>query len=212
MVAELRRLVADRERCDELVSAGDELARGSDCWVLPNVWLGTSVESQRWARIRIPRLIEAPATIRFLSCEPLLEPVDLKHWLLVADQSSPIHWVIAGGESGPGARPMHPMWARDLARVCRLANVAFFFKQHGAWRPVCSAHDPQADAKLLEHRRACRRLICLTASGAIAIEGDQVRFPPDETGFWLVRMGKKRARREPEGRTWDEFPSAPAFE
>src|SRR5207302_5089958 len=117
VVAELRRLVADRERCDELVSAGDELARGSDCWVLPNVWLGSSVESQRWVRIRIPRLIEAPATIRFLSCEPFLEPVDLKHWLLVAGQSSPIRRAIAGGESGPGTRPMDLMWARLAVRL-----------------------------------------------------------------------------------------------
>ena len=113
MVAELRRLVADRERCDELVSAGDELARGSDCRVLPNVWLGSSVESQRWVRIRIPRLIEAPAMIRFLSCEPLLEPVDLKHWLLVAGQSSPIRrasapvpgqWISCGRASPSACR------------------------------------------------------------------------------------------------------------
>jgi protein gp37 len=64
---------------------------------LPNVWLGTSVEDQRWANIRIPKLIETPAAIRFLSCEPLLGPVKLDRWIRAID------WVIVGGESGPGA-------------------------------------------------------------------------------------------------------------
>jgi protein gp37 len=206
VVAELCCLVPDRHRRDELIAAVAEHARGR--WVLPNVWLGTSVESQKWASVRIPRLIETPATIRFLSCEPLLEAVDLARWLLVPGQTAPLHWVIVGGESGPGARPMHPMWAQDLANVCRLANVAFFFKQHGAWLPVCPAHDPEADERLRDHRGSARRLICLTASGAIAAQGDDVRFSPGSTGFWLVRVGKKQAGRELGGRTWDEFPTA----
>lgn len=104
VAAELGQLVSGRSRCDELVAAAHEQARGRR--VLPE--LGASVESQKWAEVRIHRLIETPATIRFLSCEPLLEAVDLTRWLLVPAQSLLIHWVIAGGESGPGARPMHP--------------------------------------------------------------------------------------------------------
>jgi protein gp37 len=191
----------------ELAGALDE-SPGSGARALPNVWLGTSVESEKWARVRVPRLLATPARIRFLSCEPLLEPVDLRRWLVTHDRNSPIQWVIAGGESGPGARPMHPQWAQDLAGLCGVSKVAFFFKQHGAWMPVCSAHDPEADAKLSEHRSGSRRLICLLANGAVAVDGREVHVPPDETAFWLVRVGKGRAGRELFGRTWDEFPPA----
>jgi len=67
---------------------------------LPNVWLGTSVENQRWTAVRIPKLVETPAAVRLLSCEPLLGPIDLETAL------PPLDWVIVGGESGPGCRPM----------------------------------------------------------------------------------------------------------
>lgn len=92
---------------------------------LPNVWLGTSVESQRWAEVRIPKLIETPASVHFLSCEPLLAKVELAKWVEYLD------WVIVGGESGPGARPMDLDWARRIVRDCRDARVAVFVKQLG---------------------------------------------------------------------------------
>jgi len=117
--------------------------------IWPNIWLGTTVENQVEADRRIPHLLAVPAAKRFLSCEPLLGPVDLmqKTWrdcyieeyggagkefvpMLVG-----IHWVIAGGESGPNARPMHPDWARSLRDQCRAAGVPFFFKQWGEWHP-----------------------------------------------------------------------------
>jgi protein gp37 len=194
------------------------LERASDPlehWPLPNVWVGTSVESQRWAEIRIPKLIATPARIRFLSCEPLLSAVDLARWMVPSElepgrRRSPIQWMIAGGESGPGARPMHPLWAQDLARVSRLGAVAFFHKQHGAWMPICAANDPNAEAKLAPWRQTGRRLVCLLADGVIAVEGDRVHVPPDETGWWLVRVGKGKAGRELLGRTWNEFPAASA--
>lgn len=106
-----------------------------------NVWYGTSVESQEYADKRIPELIHVPAVVRFLSCEPLLGPVDLSPWL---DPTSLcyLNWVICGGESGPGARPMHPDWARSLRDQCQDAGVAFHFKQHGAW---VLRDDPQAE-------------------------------------------------------------------
>jgi len=91
---------------------------------LPHVWWGVSVENRKHGLPRIDHLRSAPAAVRFLSVEPLLEDlgqVNLKD----------IHWMIVGGESGHGARPMHAEWVRSLRDQCRTANVAFFFKQWG---------------------------------------------------------------------------------
>lgn len=105
---------------------------------LPNVWLGTSIENQRWADTRIPRLAETPASIRFLSCEPLLGPIDLAQWLR---HGRVLGWVIAGGESGPCARPMEPSWVRHLRDQCLAAGVAFFFKQWGGRTPKAGGRE-----------------------------------------------------------------------
>lgn len=96
----------------------------------PNVWLGTSIENQRWADIRIPHLLKTPAATRFLSCEPLLGPIELPRSIRTA-----VGWVIVGGESGPGARPMDISWARSLRDQCSESGVAFFFKQWGGRTP-----------------------------------------------------------------------------
>jgi protein gp37 len=105
-------------------------------WPLPNVWLGTSIETQKWANVRIPKLLETPAVIRFLSCEPLLAPLELPLPRAQAhDGVVRIHWVIVGGESGPGARPIDPQWARSLRDQCLDAGVPFFFKQWGGRTP-----------------------------------------------------------------------------
>lgn len=104
---------------------------------LPNVWLGTSVEDQQRADERIPALLHTPAAVRFLSCEPLLGRVDTYPWL----RTGGIHWVIAGGESGPGHRPMDVDWARNLRDECVQADVAFFFKQHGGARPKANGRE-----------------------------------------------------------------------
>jgi protein gp37 len=123
-------------------------------WPLPNVWLGTSVEDQQRANQRIPNLLAAPAVIRLLSCEPLLGPVDLG--LAICRQTAPaygrglnqatvhvagccqralrdaeLHWIIAGGESGPGHRRVDPAWVRSLRDQALAGKVAFFFKQWG---------------------------------------------------------------------------------
>jgi len=100
-----------------------------------NVWIGTTVENQEYADKRIPELLKIPATVRFLSCEPLLGPLRIKDALRC---DVPIHWVICGGESGPNARPMHPDWARSLRDQCQAAGVAFHFKQWGEWAPDLS--------------------------------------------------------------------------
>ena len=88
-----------------------------------NVWMGVSVENQRWTE-RIDALRTVKAKVRFLSCEPLLGPLKL--------DLRGIHWVIVGGESGPRARRMNPDWVREIRRQCESAGVAFFFKQWGA--------------------------------------------------------------------------------
>lgn len=95
----------------------------------PNIWLGVSVENQKAAEERVPLLFRTPAAVRFLSCEPLLGPLDLGLSLGYVD------WVIAGGESGPGFRPMDLDWARSLQRQCKLVGTAFWFKQESGPRP-----------------------------------------------------------------------------
>lgn len=106
----------------------------------PNVWLGTSVEDEG-AEYRIGHLLNAPARIRFLSCEPLLGRVDvsplrIQHY--VPDRQ--IHWVIVGGESGPNSRPMDLEWVREIRDNCALSGVAFFLKQLGGF-PDKRGHD-----------------------------------------------------------------------
>lgn len=105
-----------------------------DGW--PNVWLGTMVANQDEADRNVPALLSVPAARRFLSCEPLLGPTSLVKWHGFHRGTAPawqptIDWVIVGGESGPGARPTHPDWVRDLRDQCAGAGVAFFFKQWG---------------------------------------------------------------------------------
>jgi protein gp37 len=167
-------------------------------WPLRQVWLGVSVENQQWADIRIPALLDTPAAVRWLSCEPLLGPLDLGPWLASIDwpacwaDHSPSaecgrcirpEWIVVGGESGPGARPMHPDWARSLRDQCTSAGVPFFFKQHGEWVSVDQMPDDTAREFDAAHN---------------------LSQPHPET----VRVGKKRAGRELDGRTWDEYPQA----
>jgi protein gp37 len=152
-------------------------------WPLTNVWLGVSVENQQWADIRIPALLDTPAAVRFLSCEPLLGSVDLRGRFAFPREDGPrIHWVIAGGESGPGARPMHPEWPRSLRDQCAAASVPFLFKQWGNW----------AALKQLPYETSptARTLTTVVA------------------GKTVFHVGKQAAGRELDGRTWDEYPAA----
>lgn len=188
---------------------------------LPNVWLGVSVEDQARADERIPDLLATPAAVRFLSCEPLLGPVNLnavkfldritehggreagwesalnglRYDMWVGDDEDPmkpghpkLDWVIAGGESGPGARPMHPDWVRSLRDQCKAAGTAFFFKQWGEWLPFGS------------------------------IDGDgnfNSRDRGEKPGLWhvwpsngfSVRVGKQQAGRLLDGIEHSEFPA-----
>ena len=154
---------------------------------LPNVWLGVTVEDQERADLRIPILLDTPAAVRWLSCEPLLGPVNLGRAVGTyyggdpREDESGIDWVVAGGESGPGARPMHPDWARSLRDQCRDAGVPFLFKQ---WGDLVTEEQAPED-------------ITLPAVSWRHLGDDQ---PP----VW--RVGKKRAGRLLDGRTHDGYP------
>lgn len=111
-------------------------------WPLENVWMGVSVEDQRSVNERIPLLLNTPAALRFISAEPLINKITLSDLLYpiygLEDSKGPnpgIDWVICGGESGPGARPLHPDWVRSLRDECNRADIPFFFKQWGEWSP-----------------------------------------------------------------------------
>lgn len=108
-------------------------------FVPSNIWLGTSVEDQKWADKRIPALVQTPAAVRFLSCEPLLGSLNLSRHL------SGIDWVIVGGESGFGHRPIEVDWVRNIRDECNGAGIAFFFKQWGG-------HTPKAGGRELDGR------------------------------------------------------------
>jgi len=144
----------------------------------PNVWLGTSVENQRVAEQRLPLLLSIPAKVRFLSCEPLLGSLNLEPWFRRRGFYS-IDWVIAGGESGPSSRPMHPDWAAGLLRQCQRFEVPFHFKQWGHWVPAELMNDmPGATLLTITNERPVK----------------------------MVRVSKKIAGRILEGTTWDGVP------
>lgn len=107
----------------------------------PNLWIGVTAENQEQADKRIPELLQVKGTVRFVSIEPMLGPVDVGLFGTVP-HSRPyslgyerLNWVIVGGETGPGARPMHPGWARSVRDECLQAGTPFFFKKWGQWMP-----------------------------------------------------------------------------
>ena len=199
-------------------------------WPLRNVWVGTSVENQQVADERIPSLLEIPAVVRFVSCEPLLGPLDLGKWIgprmcycgwrgyeweeeddpesddetlcpncgasslyELGDvdtccgysddyERHPIHWIIAGGESGHGARPCHPDWVRSLREQAVSAGIPFFFKQWGEWLHVTQGATPLP----VEQVDGIRAFDFLDGQA--------------------VRIGKKQAGRVLDGKIWEQFP------
>lgn len=105
---------------------------------LSNVWLGVSTENQHWADIRIPALLDTPAVVRFISAEPLLGPIELRRaW----GEGPGIDWIIAGGESGHGARPINPDWVRSLRDQRDVVGAAFLFKQWGGTTPKAGGRE-----------------------------------------------------------------------
>lgn len=126
-------------------------------WPVPSVWVGVSAEDQRRADERIPDLLATPAAVRWVSAEPLLGPLDL--WLYLDPQHQfrrRLDWIVAGGESGPGARPMLIEWARSLRDQCNGAGVAFFMKQLSGLngRAIKNIAQFPADLRVRENPRA----------------------------------------------------------
>jgi len=143
-----------------------------------NVWLGATIENQQVADQRLPELIRHKAPIRFISCEPLLGPINLTPWL---KKKGSIHWVIVGGESGPYARPMNPLWIQNIREQCQKFDVLFYFKQWGCWRPPDNG----------------------------SFHSRNEIYLPDALGkksIKLLKVGKKKAGRDFEGKIWNDIP------
>jgi protein gp37 len=185
---------------------------------LPPFWVGCTAGTQAMADTRIPQLLKIPASVRFVSCEPLLGPVTFEderscqgvttiHNWLTGDRSERsglfggsywipddgyceprIHWVIAGGESGPGARPMHPDWVRSIRVQCKEADVPFLFKQWGEWAPEIALTSANTPSTCEFHTRHL--------------------FPDNQA---VYRVGKKAAGRELDGRIYDKYPEVDAW-
>lgn len=182
----------------------------------PNVWLGTTVENQEEADRRIPHLLAVPAALRFLSCEPMLGLIDLLRlqpknatWLdclngrehigtATVSTESKIDWVIVGGESGHGARPMHPDWARSLRDQCAAAGTPFFFKQWGDWTP---GENVNKGGTLTGASWFGGKWILQT----ITERASEEMHRDDAPDVW--RVGKRHAGRLLDGKLHDGFPA-----
>lgn len=176
-----------------------------------NAWIGTTVEDQTRADQRIPELLEISATVRFLSCEPLLGPLDIRHIRRGHDHWFPLqhlHWIIAGGESGPKARPSHPDWLRSLRDQCQAAGIPYFFKQWGEFAPrddwQFRAIDDPAKAGQWTHH-------VVISSTDRRREGQPRLYAHDQEGraILMEKVGKKAAGRLLDGIEWSQTP-APA--
>lgn len=200
--------------------------RGSLPREIRNVWIGASVENQQAADERIPHLLQTPAKVRFLSCEPLLGEVNLRQWVCSIcarnpqicsrhfDAANGIHWCIVGGESGHNSRPMHPDWARSLRDQCQAANVAYFFKQWGEYGPgsVNTTTNEPVFRKFTSHEQWVTKAstwinggICLDATGKLLSNGKdfaEAKYPVTI----MHKVGKKDAGRLLDGKEHSEFP------
>jgi protein gp37 len=196
-----------------LDAAIETMAHGINDWSeypWPNVWIGATICNQEEADRDIPKLLQVPAAVRFLSMEPLLGPVDLRIPLGLKlgwdKEGAPfwwpnhrpqIDWVIAGGESGSGARPMHPDWARNIREQCEKARVPFLFKQWGEWISADQDECPTGPSWLWRWSdgQDYRRGLWRTQESKVEL---------------MCRAGKVNAGRMLDGRTHDEFPETKA--
>ena len=189
-----------------------------------NFWPGTTILNQKWADRNIPWLLRTPGAVRFVSAEPLLGAVELgkrcricgKYWSRsdlycsegdcltedcgIDEDLVGLDWLICGGESGPGARPMHPDWARSLRGQCQQARVPFFFKQWGEWLWV------HPDRKPWSYSKPESKVCWLDIRGQANPTYSAMMQEPVK----LYRLGKKAAGRLLDGRTWSEMPGQEA--
>jgi len=181
-------------------------------WPLPNVWLGVSVEDQRWADLRIPALLATPAAVRWISAEPLLGSLSvdtyLRGGLAAASAGASLGWVVVGGESGANARPMHPEWPRRLRDQCLETGTPFLFKQHGEWRSPLDSDGPwdtgRGRAQPLPAFLVADRDEPGVGAGTVHCHRGAAGSNPAV----VVRVGKKKAGRELDGRLHDGYPEA----
>jgi len=178
---------------------GDEAGMG-------HVWLGVTAEDQQRAYERIPLLLRTPAAVRFVSIEPMLGPMNVRCYLVPGECGSAsgtcldntcrlpaLDWVILGGESGPGARPMHPDWARSVRDQCAEAGVPFLFKQWGEHLPV---YCDEFGNWCCDHSCGLPKWICEYPGAK--------RLSANQSGH--IRVGKKLAGRLLDGKLHDEYP------
>ncbi len=184
----------------------------------PNLWLGITVVNQAEADRDIPKLLGLKVSVRFLSMEPLLGPVDLRFHIfseptgnfrthagkrqmeLRKPVDGGLHWVIVGGESGPGARPMHPQWVRDIRDQCEAAGVPFLFKQHGEWLATDFCDDDMASIP-------SKRTVYVQWDGSFHDGSQGIDFfGSDQETAWV---GKKAAGRLLDGVRHDGYPIQP---
>lgn len=150
------------------------------------MWQGTTAETQYWFDLRWEHLKRVESEIYWFSLEPLYERIVLPADFLALEKRA---WIIAGGQSGHGARPMHPDWVRSLRDQCGEAGIAFHFKQFGEFAPALVQLETLSNAYLIS-----------------ADPRDRVGKRIMDTDVTMVRIGKKNAGRTLDGRTWDEFP------
>lgn len=234
----VRDAALDRARWFEDADAMDDYIQQQIEDGFPNVWLGVSIEDQATADERIPLLLQTPATVRWISAEPLLGSVDVSRWInptgvtcpdvcpdthYVADgdvetfvsngetiplcpycgitaswtgYDAGIDWIVAGGESGAKARPMHPEWTRSLRDQCVAAGVPFLFKQHGEFLGGLEVANEQIDAS--------------KSGGWVSLDGayhngnDRSAFR--EGDAHVYRCGTKAAGRLIDGQEWNQYP------
>lgn len=237
-----------------LNAALSHLSHGLTAWddvPWPNVWIGATVVNQAEADRDIPKLLAVPARVRFLSMEPLRGQVNLRKliikaaerpergqppvsidalrgWFGGAGDPARIDWIIVGSESGPGARPMHPDWARSLRDQCQATDVPFLFKQWGEWLPKSSVgvwtgpktrDYPWEGVSMLSDGRICMRerpiseCLELRRKGqrhfpAVMVDSEALKafHAGDESYQWMFRVGKKDAGRLLDGVEHNGFP------
>ena len=159
--------------------------------------IGTSVSTQAEWDERVPLLCQIPAQRRVVSVEPMLGPIHIWPWTNLDGTQSlkEIHGILCGGESGPGARPMHPDWVRSLRDQCKEAGVAFHFKSWGEWAPFDDWRDKLTERQLYENNPVVRW---------VRLDGQDTLCGPNE-GLPMIRVGKKRSGRLLDGREHNEL-------
>ena len=178
-------------------------------WPPKNVGFGVSAENQQTADEGIRHLLQTPAALRFVSLEPMLGPIVLRAaWVfrrpfderrIYGGDTGALDWVILGGESGPGARPMNPQWARDVRDACVSAGVRYFYKQAGEWAPWSES------MRDTSHGILPRRVVVLR-SGSQIVREENFAEAIAQGGVLMARVGKRTAGHLLDGQSWRQMP------